>query len=144
MKNSSADTFAVWLTRALIDRGYDLTNQRSGGRSRFAEDSGLSPSTVGRLLRGEGATDINTLATLANALGLPLGEVLVRAGILSRGELASVQRPTPKRRITPDQAADELGIEDDQSRALFKAMVETLRRQPPPGMSGEGDNLAEH
>jgi transcriptional regulator with XRE-family HTH domain len=128
---SSAD-FATWLHRQLTDRGYDLS-QRGGGRSRFAEDSGISPSTVGRLLRGEGAKDIGTLTTLADALGLPLGDVLVEAGVLSRGELDNVQHPTTgPRRITPEQAADELGIKDDQARRVFVSMVKTLQRTPPP------------
>lgn len=131
MKNSSAD-FAAWLTRELTARGYDVTNTRSGARSRFAEDSGISQSTVSRLLRGQSGNDIGTFAALANALGLSLGEVLVRAGIITRQDLAGVQRPATTRRITPEQAADELGIEDDQARRLFVGMVETLQRTPPP------------
>ncbi|CAL9530891.1 helix-turn-helix domain-containing protein [Streptomyces sp. enrichment culture] len=137
MKNSSAD-FAVWLTHELTARGYDVANTRSGARARFAADSGLSPSTVSRLLRGYGATDIGTLTTLAKGLGIPLGEVLVRAGVLSREELDAVQHPpTGPRRITPEQAADELGIEDDQARRIFLGMVDTLRTPPPTERSAE-------
>jgi transcriptional regulator with XRE-family HTH domain len=144
MKNSSADRadFAHWLTRELTKRGYDITGARSGGRSRFAQDSGLSPSTVGRLLRGEGATDTRTLATLAEALRVPLGDVLVRAGVLDANELAAVRHPTRTDHITPQQAAHELGITDEQAVRMFVSMVETLR-QPPPSTPGEG-NLAEH
>ncbi|MFD4880046.1 helix-turn-helix domain-containing protein [Streptomyces sp. NPDC058420] len=143
MKNSkqpdrSPEGFKEWLHEELTARGYDLSGPRSGGKSRFAEDSGISPSTVGRLLKGDRVTDIEVLTLLANKLGVPLGQVLVRAGILSPDGLASVQNPeTGPRRITPEQAANELGITDAQNRRLFVAMTETLQRTPHP-KNGEG------
>ncbi|MEV5673476.1 MULTISPECIES: helix-turn-helix transcriptional regulator [Streptomyces] len=150
MKNSTpgapdhrAPAFAEWLHRELTARNYDLTGSRSGGRSAFAADSGISPSSVGRLLRGEKISDTRVLAMLAAALQIPLGEVLVRAGVLDEADLRAVQNPTTgPRRITPEQAADELGIDDEQSRRLFVNMAQTLQRKPPPA-TGEG-NLAEH
>lgn len=148
MKNSSdrgnarAAAFAAWLHDQLTARGYDLTGPRSGGRGAFAADSGISPATVGRLLRGERVTDTRILGLLAEALHVSLGEVLVRVGILDETGLGEVREPSPgARRITPEQAADELGITDEQQRALFVAMTHTLRRQPPPG-NGE-QSLAE-
>jgi transcriptional regulator with XRE-family HTH domain len=134
MKNRSADapSFAQWLTDQLTARGYNVTGLRSGGRSRFAADSGLSPSTVGRLLRGDGANDLNTLTTLANALNIPLPEILVRANVISDDELTRLANrhgatPTP---LTPEQAADELGITDPQARRVYLATVEALRPDP--------------
>ncbi|MFZ3569242.1 helix-turn-helix domain-containing protein [Streptomyces sp. BH034] len=138
-----AARFAAWLHDQLTTRGYDLSGPRSGGKSAFASASGISPSTVGRLLRGDHVTDTRVLALLAENLRVPLGEVLVRAGVLNEGELRAVQNPTEgPRNITPEQAADELGIRDDQARRLFVSMTHTLQRQPPPD-EGEG-NLAEH
>ncbi|MDJ1131755.1 helix-turn-helix domain-containing protein [Streptomyces iconiensis] len=129
--------FAAWLRAQLEQRGYDL-RPRGGGQTKFAEESGVGRATVSRILAGHGATDTRVLATLANALHLPLGEVLVQAGILDEAELSAVRDPTPgTRRITPEQAADELGIEDDQSRRLFVSMTHTLRRTPPPGDGAE-------
>ncbi|WP_432194753.1 helix-turn-helix domain-containing protein [Streptomyces sp. bgisy027] len=149
MKNSKRDAgepspdFKQWLHDQLTAHGFDLSGPRSGGRSRFAERSGISPSTVGRLLDGKRVTDMDVFTRLAEAISVPLGEVLVRAGILTEDQLAGVRSPeTGPRRITPQQAAEELGIEDEQKRALFVAITETLQRQPPPG-TGEG-NLAEH
>ncbi|MEU3917086.1 helix-turn-helix transcriptional regulator [Streptomyces sp. NPDC029004] len=149
MKNSKQQagdyrpaTFAAWLHEQLSRRGYDLSGPRSGGKSAFASASGISASTVGRLLRGDHVTDTRVLAMLANALNVPLGEVLVRAGVLNQSELQAVQHPPAGRPgITPEQAADELGITDEQSRRLFIAMTNTLQRQPPPN-TGEAD-LAE-
>lgn len=150
MKSSSSEPdatgrdFAAWLNRELTARGYDLTGPRSGGKSAFAKDSGLSSSTVGRLTRGESVTDTRVLGLLAEALHVSLGEVLVRAGVLSADQLTAVQHPEAgERRITPEQAATELGITDEQQRALFIAMTHTLRRQRPPGAAeGEGQHLA--
>ena len=138
-----AAALANWLQQELTNRGYDISGPRSGGKSAFAAASGISPSTVGRLLRGDNVTDTRVLALLAAALQVPLGEVLVRAGVLNENELRAVQHPTTgPRSITPEQAADELGITDDQARRVFVSMTHTLQRQPPPD-TGEG-NLAEN
>jgi transcriptional regulator with XRE-family HTH domain len=124
--------FGDWLRQQLESRGYDL-GPRGGGQTRFAEDSGLGRATISRILSGQGATDTGVLAQLAKALHIPLGEVLVRAGILNPGELSAVQTPPAPgtRRITAEQAADELGITDATQRALFVNMTHTLQRTPP-------------
>ncbi|MFD7107715.1 XRE family transcriptional regulator [Streptomyces celluloflavus] len=137
----TAQEFAAWLRDQLTRRGYDLSS-RGGGQTRFAEHSGIGRATINRILHSHGATDTRILALLADALHLPLGEVLVRAGILTEAELGAVRDPSTPRRITPEQAADELGIADDQARRLFVSMTETLQRTPPPG-KGE-DHLAEN
>ncbi len=130
-RNDTAAQFADWLRDQLTRRGYDL-GTRGGGQTRFAEDSGIGRATVSRILSGQGATDTRVLALLADALHTPLGEVLVHAGILDAGELHAVQRPADTH-ITPDAAADELGIVDPQARRLFLSMVETLQRDAPKG-----------
>ena len=125
--------FGAWLTHRLEELGYNLSGARSGGRAAFAADSGLSPSTVTRLLRDEMPTDTRILRTLAEAIRVPYPEVLVRAGVLTAEELAAVQRPTtpPGGRLTPEQAADELGITDPAERKVFVSMTKTLRRNTP-------------
>jgi transcriptional regulator with XRE-family HTH domain len=144
MKNSKRDTtpapvhasptpaeFGRWLTQRLEDLGFNLSGPRSGGRSAFAEQSGLSPSTVTRLLRGEMPTDTRILRTLAEAIDVPYPEVLVRGGVLTPDELAAVQQPVTTDRITPEQAADQLGITDPAERKVFVNMAKTLRRTAP-------------
>ncbi|MHA4819360.1 helix-turn-helix domain-containing protein [Streptomyces aculeolatus] len=129
MEQHTAETFAVWLRDQLTRRDYDL-GLRGGGQTKFAADSGISRATISRMLSGQGATDTRVLALLAEALHLPLSDILVRAGILTADELGAVQHPSPgTRRITPDEAADELGITDEQSRDLFRSMTETLQRK---------------
>ncbi|MFJ6074685.1 helix-turn-helix domain-containing protein [Streptomyces sp. NPDC093065] len=137
-----AEQFAGWLHDQLTAAGYDLSGPRSGGKSRFAEDSGLSPSTVGRLLDGKRVTDMDVLARLADQLGITLGTVLLRAGIVDHDDLIAVQEPeTGPDAMTPEQAATRLNITDPHKRAVFVSMTETLQ-QPPPD-TGE-DRLAEH
>lgn len=143
MKNSKRDTtadtarasaeFGRWLTQRLEAKGYNLSGPRSGGRTAFAEDSGISPSTVTRLLRGEMPTDTRILRTLADAIDVPYPEVLVRAGVMTPDELAAIQerRPAPGRRMTPEEAADELGITDPAERKVFINMTQTLSRSAP-------------
>ncbi|MCA1218869.1 helix-turn-helix domain-containing protein [Streptomyces sp. 8L] len=129
-QQSGPKAFGLWLRDQLTSRGYDL-GIRGGGQTKFAEDSGIGRATVSRILGGHGATDTRVLALLADALRLPLGEVLVQAGVLTREALGAVQNPeTGTRRITPEQAADELGIEDDQARRVFVSMTHTLQRTP--------------
>ncbi|MFF1686043.1 helix-turn-helix domain-containing protein [Streptomyces sp. NPDC058254] len=143
MKNNktAGQEFAAWLHDQLTARGYDLSGLRSGGKTAFATASGISPSTVGRLLRGDSISDTRVLGLLATALGVPLGEILVRAGVLTADELGAVQRPTDRpRRITPEQAADELGITDEHERRVFVSMTHTLQRSKP---NTDGGNLAE-
>ncbi|MFF4523418.1 XRE family transcriptional regulator [Streptomyces bluensis] len=127
--------FGRWLTQRLESLGYNLSGPRSGGRSAFAEQSGLSPSTVTRLLRGEMPTDTRILRTLAESIDVPYPEVLVRAGVLTPEELAAVQRPSPAPGgpLTPEQAADELGITDPAERKVFVNMAKTLRRTTSDG-----------
>ncbi|MEI5099032.1 helix-turn-helix transcriptional regulator [Streptomyces sp. PmtG] len=125
--------FGPWLTQRLEALDYNLSGPRSGGRTAFAEKSGLSPSTVTRLLRGEMPTDTRILRTLAEAIDVPYPEVLVRAGVITPDELAAVQRPVTHGRITPEQAADDLGITDPAERKVFVNMTRTLSRTPDGG-----------
>ncbi|MFH8993289.1 XRE family transcriptional regulator [Streptomyces sp. NPDC017940] len=123
--------FGSWLAGRLGTLGFDVSGPRSGGRARFAAKSGLSPSAVTRFLKSELPTDTRTLRTLAEAIDVPYAEVLVRAGVITANELAAVQRPTTTRHITPDQAADELGIDDPVERKVFVNMAQTLSRTAP-------------
>ncbi|MFE7316439.1 helix-turn-helix domain-containing protein [Streptomyces sp. NPDC057555] len=123
-------TFARWLRDQLLNRGYP----ERGGQQKFAKDSGISPATVSRLLRADGLPDLRTLQSLSEALGRPLGEILVRAGAASEDDLAAVSRPIAPNPITAEQAAAELGITEPQAVAAFVAMVTALRPT-----RGEGD-----
>ncbi|MFI0739315.1 helix-turn-helix domain-containing protein [Streptomyces sp. NPDC021100] len=126
----TSETFAAWLREQLRRRGY----ADRGGQTRFAADAGLSQPTVSRLLRGDGLPDLRTFGALSEALDVPLAEILVRAGVLSPDELAAAaRRPIGPATITPQQAAQELGITSDEGVRTFERMVAGLRVTEPDG-----------
>lgn len=100
-----------------------------GGRAKFASAAGVSASTVGRLLRGEMTADVRILGQVATALGYPVGDVLVRAGVLSADELQAARTPDRERPMTPEEAAAELGIVDPIDRDAFAAMVIAMQQR---------------
>jgi transcriptional regulator with XRE-family HTH domain len=114
------ETLGQWLTRQLGQRGYDLS-QRGGGRARFAEESGVPVATVSRFLRDQGGTDPRTLGRIAQALGVPVAPLLVKAGILPRSEL-----PHAATEITQQEALTALGITNSQDQEAVLAMVRAL------------------
>ena len=93
----TAGTFAVWFRRELAVREWTAAE--------FARRSRLSPSTVGKWLRGERLYPTGASAqAIADALGVPIDEVLARAGVA---------------RIEGDSDADTL-------RRRINALVELL------------------
>lgn len=139
-ERSTPAEFATWLRDQLVRRGYDL-RPRGGGQGRFAADSGIGRATISRILAGHGATETRVLEALAGALRVPLADVLVAAGVLSAAELGAVRAPRTDDPLTPEEAADELGILDPVSRAVFIAQTDTLRRlQPHPGEGRAAEN----
>ncbi|MGW1772555.1 helix-turn-helix domain-containing protein [Streptomyces sp. NPDC002104] len=120
-------TFAAWLREQLLRRGYP----ERGGQKRFATDSGISPATVSRLMRADGEPDLRTLGILAESLNIPLGEIFVRAGVLTPQDLAAAARSIDPASITSAQAAAELGITSDQGVETFERMVDGLRATEP-------------
>ncbi|MFI9203300.1 helix-turn-helix domain-containing protein [Streptomyces sp. NPDC053048] len=128
-------TFAAWLREQLLLRGYP----ERGGQRQFAADSGISPATVSRLLRADGVPALDTLSALSEALGVGLGDLLVRAGILTADDLAdAAARPIHPASITPEQAARELGITSEPGIATFKRMVGGLRATEPSDRRASG------
>ena len=133
----SAQQFAAWLRAELTAAGYNLA-ARGGGQRLFAKDSGITTSTVSRILAGEGSTDTRNLERIAVALRKPLADVMVRAGVLTTRDLQEVALRDPTRPpMTPDEAADELGITDPHARRVFIATTEALRTPPADGRQAE-------
>ncbi|MFF4751790.1 helix-turn-helix domain-containing protein [Streptomyces sp. NPDC001270] len=116
----SDETLGQWLTRQLEQRGYDLS-QRGGGRARFAVESGVPVATVSRFLRDQGGADPRTLGRIAQALGLPVAPLLVKAGILPASEL-----PEHTGEITQQEALNALGITSPDDQTAVMAMVRAL------------------
>lgn len=116
------ETFGQWLTRELTRRGYDLS-QRGGGRRQFADQSGVSIATLSRFLRDIGSVEPRTLRRIAEALGVPVAPLLVKADILPASEL-----PGATRHISPHEALTVLGATSPTDQAAVMDMIRALRQ----------------
>lgn len=123
------DRFFALVLPALTDAGYT----EYGGQQRLVADTGMNKSTVSRLLRREQIPHVKFFPALARATGLDPVELLVAAEVLPREYLESQQTLSETDRsqvgsgsITPEEAAERLGIRDDVGRFTFFAVVDKL------------------
>lgn len=122
--------FAAWFEQRLAQLGYDISSPRSGGRGKFANDAGVSHSTVSRILNAQKIPTPDVLATMAPHLGVSLGDLLVLAGKATQDEINRAAGPPPVgRRSTPEEAATHLGIRDPDLVALFVTMTKQMQTQ---------------
>ncbi|MDX3249487.1 helix-turn-helix domain-containing protein [Streptomyces sp. ME18-1-4] len=118
-----AEAFAELVTTHAIKAGYDLSSPRSGGKTKLAEDTGISPATIGRLFAGRTIPDAYSLQPLADAIGVPVTRLLEAAGIVSPGRLTGPDGYGP---ISVKQAAAGLGITRPLAVSVFEAVTATL------------------
>lgn len=123
-----ATVFAAYIRGAASITGYDLTSPRSGGKKALADATGMSQSSVGRMLAGQTIPDARFFEPLARALHLPVGRLFELSGIAPEGSLTSPQDAEP-RPLTPHEAAAQLDIRDPRNVALFVALTTVLQEQ---------------
>lgn len=102
-----------------------------GFKARFARDTGMTESSVGRMWQGASLPDPRFYEAISQVTGVPLGTLLVESGILKAESLQSLSetdRPQVSSRLTPEEAADRLGIRDEVGRQMFLATYERLMR----------------
>jgi transcriptional regulator with XRE-family HTH domain len=134
---SRAQTFAEYIRPAVVAAGYDIDSPRGGGKKALAEATGMSASSVGRMLAGQTLPEPVHLERLAEVLGVSLMELLVRSGVVSEKAGQRVRTPvsapdaplTPPPQLTPEAAARALGIRSPDRVQMFKAMAKTLADQ---------------
>ena len=126
---------------ALEEAGYTAY----GHQQRLMADTGMNKSTASRLIRREQVPDVKSFPALAKAIGLDPVEMLVAAEILPPEYLESQQTLSENKQsqvgsgsITPEEAAERLGIRDDVGKFTLYAVIEKLRH--PQDESGEADN----
>lgn len=121
-----------------------------GSQQRLADDTGMSPGTVSRLVRGKTIPDVESIPALAKAIGLDPLDLLVKARYLPADFLEPQQTLSETSRsqvgsegITPEEAADRLGFHDEVRRSIFFGMIDTLKNAKPeneqPGTPSSGD-----
>lgn len=120
-----ATRFASLVTTHAIKSGYDLSSPRSGGRTALAADTGISPSSIGRMLNGQTLPDPYSLQALADAISLPVGLLLEEAGIVSPGLLTGTPPPASGP-VTVAEVAASLGITKPLNVKLLEAITATL------------------
>lgn len=128
-RRAQARAFGDWLRARMIERDYNLS-VRGGGQRRLAEQTGLSEAAISRLLNGETLTpDPESLRLIAAALALPLGTVLVHAGIITAEDLRAIQGASSDRPpLTLEEAAADLDISDPVAIDMFEAGVDAARK----------------
>ncbi|MGW1939019.1 helix-turn-helix domain-containing protein [Streptomyces goshikiensis] len=119
-----------------------------GGQVLLAQETGMSPSAVGRMLRGETLPDPRQFEAIAKAVGLNVRDLLVEAEIVSPESLATPsQAAAPgvgSDSITLDEAANALGIVDPVAREMLAATVERLRRIQDAERESDDGGTAAH
>jgi transcriptional regulator with XRE-family HTH domain len=123
MADAPTRRLADYVRRAALAAGYDVDKPRGGGKLQLAADAGMSPSTLSRLLSGDRMPDPRSLEGLALALRVPVLDLLVEGGVVSEQSIETRPREHP---LTPEEAADALGIHDEADRQLFTALIKRL------------------
>lgn len=124
-----AQRFAEYIRPAVVAAGYDIDSPRGGGKKALAEHTGMSASSVGRMLAGQTLPEPVHLEKLAEVLRVSLMELLVRSGVVSERAGRATHAPppaAPEPSLTPEAAARALGIRSPDRVQMFTAMARTL------------------
>jgi transcriptional regulator with XRE-family HTH domain len=122
-----AERFAAWLGPAMRRADLDIDKPQGGGRVALATALNVSRSTVGRWLDGKAVPSPEYFEPIAEALGIPVVDLLIGAGIVSPESLDLMKNP-PSPVPTAEEAAIALGINPDDQE-LFLSFVEQLQRR---------------
>lgn len=137
MTNPTTKRFGAYLTKLATDAGYDL-NPRRGGRAALAAEVGMSPSAIGRALKGETLPRPAQMEPLARALGAHLPDMLREAGLVTGGTSHEWPKTEVRSAPTPEQIADQLGITHPVPReALILDIQHAIRAQERIDDAGE-------
>ena len=121
-----ARSFGEHTAKAARLAGYDIDSPRGGGKAALARDTGMSASSIGRMLAGQTMPEAYTFELLAKRLALPLGELFVLAGITSIDPFSPEAQVVERRIDTPAQAAAALGIVEPWKVKLFISITEAI------------------
>lgn len=122
---SAAQDFGSFVSVHATKAGYDISGPRSGGRKSLAEDTGMSQTSVSRMLNGQVIPDAYALERLANAINVHVFVLLEAAGVVSPGALTTPTPPQPKP-LTVRQAAEAFGITEPINIRLLEAVTAVL------------------
>jgi transcriptional regulator with XRE-family HTH domain len=134
-----AQRFAAVVVPAAERAGYT----GHGRNARLARDTGMSESSVSRVLKGQAIPELRFLGPLAEAINMSPITLLVETGLISPESLQTLSETDPSqvgsRSTTVEETAERLGIRDDVGKAMFSAMVDRLT-QPQDEQADRPDN----
>lgn len=119
--------FTTFVRNHAVKAGYDIDSPRGGGKKALAEDTGMSPASVSRMLSGLVIPDAAVFESVAEAIDVPVGYLFELAGIVSPGVLTAGRTPPEAHALTPVAAATRLGVRGKRDVALFELFVEAIR-----------------
>jgi hypothetical protein len=134
-----AKQFAAIVVPAAERAGYT----GHGAKARFARDTGMAESSVTRMWQGSSLPDARFYAAIAEVTHLDLRTLLVEGGVLTPESLQSLSetdRSQVGSSLTPEEAADRLGIRDEVGRQLLYATIERLKRLESESSDHAADN----
>ncbi|MGW4040914.1 helix-turn-helix domain-containing protein [Streptomyces sp. NPDC004778] len=130
LQGSRTQQFARYIRDAVSSAGYDIDSPRGGGKKALAKATGMSQTSVGRMLAGQSMPDPLVLERLADALHVPLPELLVRSGVISERSHTSVAATLPDIDdlpvLRPEEAARRMGLKDPQNIEFLATTVRML------------------
>lgn len=122
-----AQRFAAIVAPAAKRAGYS----GHGSNAQLARDTGMSESSVSRMLKGQAVPDLAFFAPVATTLGIDLIDLLSAVGVPREAfqALSETKRSqVGSRRISPEEAAARLGITDPVGVNMLAATIERLKR----------------
>jgi transcriptional regulator with XRE-family HTH domain len=120
-----------------------------GRNARLARATGMTESSVSRMWNGSAIPDPRFFEPIAQAIGIHPGELFVEAGLLRPESLQSLSETDPSQvgsNLTPEEAADRLGIQDEVGRQMLYATIDRLKRledEQPADRNNTGGAAAE-
>jgi Helix-turn-helix. len=122
-----AQRFAAIVAPAAQRAGYT----GHGSTTRLAADTGMSVSSVSRMLNGQGIPELHFFPAIAEQLDLSIIDLLAEMGIPPE-TLRALSETDPSqvgsRSISPSEMADRVGITDPVGREMLAATIERLKR----------------
>ncbi|MFI9417987.1 helix-turn-helix domain-containing protein [Streptomyces werraensis] len=131
-RTGGAAALGALVAELAVKAGYDL-KPGGTGRTRLAEDAGMSVWAIGRMLRGETLPKVENVYALADVLGADETRLLDTAGYRHRphqpkqtqGPVLSIAHP-----LTPEAICDGLGITHPFVRKMLESSIaEAVRLQ---------------
>lgn len=122
-----SDNLAAWLNREMMQRGWSLRQ--------IAKRAGISHTTIVKLANGIGHPEIKTCRALAQAMSVPVEDVLRLAGILPTGQLiireAAVTYNTHNEADNETRLLQLWRVLSPADRALLLDIAARLAEAPP-------------